>query len=193
MLIRPGSSMDHPFQGISCLIFTPIKRLWGNDLHGGKDSESEEGRLKGGILEGDFRVKHISSHRWRGWSKFKAAEIVQFSLSVMSDSLRPHGLQDARPPCLSPAPGVYSNSCPLSRWCHPNISSSVDLFSSCPLPQHESFPMRWLFTSGGQSIGVSASASVLPTKIQDYFLQDGLVGSLYSPKNSQESSPTPQF
>lgn len=55
--------MDHPFQGISCLIFTPIKRLWGNDLHGGKDSESEEGRLKGGILEGDFRVKHISSHR----------------------------------------------------------------------------------------------------------------------------------
>ena len=87
----------------------------------------------------------------------------------MSDSLWPHELKHAGPPYPSPTPGVHSNSCPLSRWCHPNISSSVDLFSSCPLPQHESFPMRWLFTSGGQSIGASASTSVLPMNIQGWF------------------------
>ena len=96
---------------------------------------------------------------------------VQFSHSVMSDSLRPHGLQHTRPPCPSPAPGVYSNSCPLSRWCHPNISSSVIPFSSClqSFPASGSFLMSQLFESGGQSIGVSASASVLPMKIQDWF------------------------
>ena len=83
----------------------------------------------------------------------------------MSNSLRPHESQHARPPCPSPTPGVYSNTCPLSRWCHPAISSSVVPFSSCPqsLPAAGSFPMSQLFTWGGQSIGVSASASVLPT------------------------------
>ena len=87
---------------------------------------------------------------------------VQFSRSVVSDSLRPHESQHARPLCPSPTPGVHSNSCPSSRWCHPAISSSVVPFSSCPqsLPASESFPMRQLFAWGGQSIGVSASASV---------------------------------
>ena len=96
---------------------------------------------------------------------------VQFSLSVVSDSLWPHGLQHARLPCSSPTPGVHSNSHPSSRWCHPAISSSVIPFSSCPqsLPASESFPMSQLFVSGGQSIGVSASTSVLPMNIQDRF------------------------
>ena len=89
---------------------------------------------------------------------------VQFSRSVASDSLWPHESQHARPPCPSPTPRVYSNSCPSSRWCHPAISSSVIPFSSCPqsLPASESFPMSQLFAWGGQSIGVSALASVLP-------------------------------
>ena len=96
---------------------------------------------------------------------------VQFSCWVVSDSLWPHGLQHARPPCPSPTPGVYSNSCPLSRWCHPTISSSVVLFSSClqSFPASRSFQMSQLFTSGGQSIGVTASTSVLPMNIQDWF------------------------
>ena len=90
---------------------------------------------------------------------------VQFSCSVVSNSLRPHESQHARPPCPSPTPGVYPNSCPSSQRGHPTISSSVVSFSSCPqsLPASESFPMSQLFTWGGQSIGVSASASVLPT------------------------------
>ena len=89
---------------------------------------------------------------------------VQFSLSVMSDSLRPNELQHARPPCPSPTPGVYPNPCPLSRWWHLTISSSLIPFSSCPqsFPASGSFPMSQLFASGGQSIGVSASTSVLP-------------------------------
>ena len=96
---------------------------------------------------------------------------VQFSNSVMSDSLRPHGLQHTRPPCPSPTPRACSNSCPLSQWCHPTISSSVIPFFSClqSLPASRSFPMSQFFASGGQSIGVSASASVLPMNIQDWF------------------------
>ena len=96
---------------------------------------------------------------------------VQFSHSVMSDSLRPHGVKHARPPCLSPTPGAYSNSCPLSRWCHPTISSSVIPFSSHlqSFSASESFQMSQFFASGGQSIGISASASVLPMNIQDWF------------------------
>ena len=92
---------------------------------------------------------------------------VQFSHSVVSDSLRPHGLQHARPPCPSTTPGVYSNSCPLSRWCHPSISSSVIPFSSClqSFPASGSLQMRQLFISGGQSVGVSAKTSVLPMNI----------------------------
>ena len=93
----------------------------------------------------------------------------QFSRSVMSDSLQPHESQHARPPCPSPTPGVHSNSCPSSRWCHPTISSSVIPFSSCPqsLP-YQSFPVSQLFTWGGQSTGVSASASFLPMNTQDW-------------------------
>ena len=85
---------------------------------------------------------------------------VQFSCSVMSDSLRPHGLQHARSPCPSPTPGAYSNSCPLSRWCHPTILSSVPHFSSCcqSFPASGSFPMTWLFASGGQNIGAFNSS-----------------------------------
>ena len=118
---------------------------------------------------------------------------VQFSYSVMSDSLRPHGLQHTRPPCPSPTRGVYSNSCPLSRWCHPNISSSVIPFSSHlqSFPASGSFQMSQFFTSGGQSIGVSALTSVLPILVLN--IQDGLVGSPCCPRDSQESSPTPQF
>ena len=94
---------------------------------------------------------------------------VQFSRSVVSDSLWPHESQHARPPCPSPTPRVYPNSCPSSRWCHPAISSSVIPFFSCPqsLLASESFPISQLFASGGQSIGVSTSASVLPTNTQD--------------------------
>ena len=95
----------------------------------------------------------------------------QFSHSVMSDSLRPHGLQHARPPCPSPTPGACSNSCPLSWWCHPTISSSVIPFSSRlqSFPESGSFPVNQFFTSGGQSIGISASASILAMNIQDWF------------------------
>ena len=95
---------------------------------------------------------------------------VQFSHSVMSDSLWPHESQHTRPPRPSPTPGVYPNSCPLSRWCHPAISSSAVPFSFCPqsLPALGSFPMSWLFAWGGQSIGVSASASVLSMNTQDW-------------------------
>ena len=94
---------------------------------------------------------------------------VQFSHSVVSYSLRAHELQHVRPPCPSPTPRVYSNSCPLGWWCHPAISSSVIPFSSCPqpLPASGSFPVSQLFASGGQSIGVSASASVLLVNTQD--------------------------
>ena len=97
--------------------------------------------------------------------------LVQFSLSVVSNSLRPHELQHARPPCPSPPPRVYPNSCPLSRWCHPTILSSAVPLSSRLLsfPTSGSFPLSQLFTSGGQSIGVSASASALPMNIQDWF------------------------
>ena len=96
---------------------------------------------------------------------------VQFSCSVMSNSLWPHELQHARPPCPSPTPGVHPNSCPSRRWCHPAISFSVVPFSSCPqcLPVLGSFPMSQIFTWGGQSIGASASTSVLPLNIQDWF------------------------
>ena len=119
---------------------------------------------------------------------------VQFSHSVVSDSLPPHELQHARPPCLSPTPRVHPNPCASSRWCHPAISSSVVPFSSCPrsLPASESFPMSQPFTWGSWSIGVSASASFLPKNTQDWSPLNGLVGSPCSPRDSQESSPTPQ-
>ena len=118
-----------------------------------------------------------SSSRETGWESWqphlktwKSFSSVQFSCSVVSDSLWPHESQHTRPPCPSPTPGVYPNPCPSSWWCHPAISSSVVPFSSCPqpLPAWGSFPMSQLFTSGGQSIGVPASTSVLPMKTQDW-------------------------
>ena len=116
---------------------------------------------------------------------------VQFSHSVVSYPLWPHELQHSRPPCLSPAPRVHSNSCPSSLLCHPAIPSSVVPFFSCPqsLPASEAFPMSQLIAQGGQSIGVSALASVLPKNTQTDLLQNGLVGSPCSPRDS----PTPQF
>ena len=104
------------------------------------------------------------------FSKLYLFSSVQFSRSVVSDSLWPHELQHARPPCPSPSPGVHSDSCPSSWWCHQTISSSVVPFSSCPqsLPASESFPMTQLFSWGGQSTGASALASFLPKKSQGW-------------------------
>ena len=116
----------------------------------------------------------------------------QFSCSVVSDSLQPHGLQHARPPCPSPTPRTSSNSCQLSWWCHPTISSSIVLFSFCPqsFSASGSFQMSQLFTSGGQIIGVSASTLVLPMNIQDWFPLGwtGWISLL-----SKKSSPSPHF
>ena len=121
-----------------------------------------------------LRILHGVTQSCQGasltYSYFLSTPSVQFSRSVVSDSLRPHESQHARPPCPSPTHGVHSNSHPSSPWCHPAISSSVVPFSSCPqsLPASESFPMRQFFSWGGQSIGVSASASVLPMDNQDW-------------------------
>ena len=108
---------------------------------------------------------------WSLWTHLHKTETSdQISHSVVSDSLRPHESQHARPPCPSPTPGVHSDSHPLSQWCHPAISSSVVPFSSCPqsLPASESFPTSQLFARGGQSTGVSALASFLPKKSQGW-------------------------
>ena len=116
-----------------------------------------------------FKLRKSASSAGGNWN-IKISS-VQFSRSVMSDSLRPHEQQHARPPCPSPTPGVYPNSCPLSQWCDPTISSSAIPFSSClqSFPTSGSFQMSHLFASGGQSTGVSASTSVLPMNIQDWF------------------------
>ena len=103
------------------------------------------------------------------WTKIRISQSVQFSHTVMSKSLQPHGWQHARPPCPSPTPRAYSNSCPLSWWCHPTISSSVFPFTSClqSFPASRSFPMSQFFSSGGQIIGVWAS--VLLMNMHDWF------------------------
>ena len=121
--------------------------------------------------------------------------LLLFSHSVVSNSLWPHGLQYARLCCPSLSPWVCSNSCPLSQWCHPTISSSVIPFSSCPqsFPESGSFPVSLLFTSGGWSIRFSALASVLPVNTQGWFLWGLTVWSPCWPRDSQESSPAPQF
>ena len=116
-------------------------------------------------------VNNARHKKWKDDVKNKFTFIsAQFSRSVMSDSLWPHETQHARPPCPSPTPGVYPNSCPLSRWCHLTISSSVIPFSSClqSFPTSGSFQMSQLFTLGGENIGVSASTSVLPMNTQDW-------------------------
>ena len=108
-----------------------------------------------------YHLSHQGSPNW-------CISSIQFSHSVVFSSLRPHGLQHTRPPCPSPTPRVYPNSCPLSRWCHPTISSSVVHFSSCPqsIPASGSFQMSQFFASGSQSIGASVSASVPPMTIR---------------------------
>ena len=132
------------------------------------------------------------------------ASSIQFSHSVMSNSFWPHGLQRARPPCPSPTPGVYSNSCSLSQWCHPTISSSIVPFSSRfqSFLASGSFPMSQLFASGGQSIRVSASTSVLPMNIHNWFplgwtgwisLQSKTLKSLLQHRSSKASIHGPQF
>ena len=118
------------------------------------------------VMLGKLDRPHIT-HK----NKFKMSSQSKFSCSVVSNSLWPHEQQHTSPPCPSPTPGVYSNSCPLSQRCHPTISSSVVPFSSYrqSFPASRSFQMSQFFTSSGQSIGVSASASVLPMNIQDWF------------------------
>ena len=118
---------------------------------------------------------------------------VQFSRSVVSDSLRPHESQHARPPCPSPTPGVHSDSCASSQWCHPAISSSVVPFSSClqSFPTSGSFPMSQHFAWGGQSTGVSASTSVLPMNTQNWSPRMDCLD--LAVQGTQKSYPTPQF
>ena len=129
-------------------------------------------------VEEIWKNKHFCSILAWGVSKPSRMSIqsVQFSHSVVSDFLQPHGLQHARLPFPSPTPGAYWNSCLLSWWCHPTISSSVVLFSSCPQSflASGSFPMSHFFTSGGQGIGVSASASVRPMNTQEDLLKEGM-------------------
>ena len=122
------------------------------------------GSLPGSSVHGIFQSRMLK------WFAIPFSSSVQFSHWVMSDSLQPHGLQHTRPPCPSPIPGIYSNSCPSSQWCRPTISSFLVPFSSCPkpFPSSGSFQLSQLFASGGQSIGVSASESVLPMNTQDW-------------------------
>ena len=131
------------------------------DIPFSRGSSQPRGRIQVSCIAGRFFSYRTVKSRF---------SLVQFSCSVMSDSLRPHEPQHARPPCPSPTPGVHPNPCPSSRPCYPTISSSVIPFSSCPqsLPASGSFPMSQLFASGGQSIGVSASTSVLPMNTQDW-------------------------
>ena len=122
--------------------------------------------------------------------------LCQFSsVAQMCPTLRPHEPQHARPPCPLPTPGVHPNPCPLSWWCHPTLSSSVVPFSYSPqsFPASGSFQKSQLFASGGQSIEVSASASVLPMNTRDWSPLGWTGWSPCSPRDSQESSPTPQF
>ena len=146
----------------------------------------------------DRRVER-ASHVAQLVKHLPAVQRFRFSYSSVAHSrptLWTHGLQHAKLPCPSPAPGIYPNSFPLSQWCHSTITSSVVPFSSClqSFPASEAFPVSQFFTSGGQSIGVSASTSVLPMNIQDWFPLGwtGLIA-LLSKGLSTESSPTPQF
>ena len=139
-------------------------------------------------------IQYVNAYIWNLERSERWPYISQFSYSVVSDSLWPHELQHARPPCPSPTPWVQPNPCPLCRWCHSIISSSVVPFSSCPqsFPTSGSFQMSQLFISRCQGIEVSASTSVLWTPRTD-FLKDGLVGYPCSQRDSQESSSTTQL
>jgi len=146
--------------------------LLGSSVHGdslGKNTGVGCHTLLQGIFPTEGSNPGIQHCRWILYCLSHQIRSDQISRSVVSDSLRPHESQHARPPCPSPTPGVHSDSHPSSQWCHPAISSSVVPFSSCPqsLPASESFPMSQLFTWGGQRTGVSALASFLPKKFRD--------------------------
>ena len=140
-----------------------------------------------------FPVVMYGCERWT--IKKAQFSLVQFSRSVVSNSLWPHESQHAKSPCPSPTTGLHPNSCALSRWCHPAIAYSVIPFSSClqSFPASGSFQMSQFFTSGGQSIAVSASASVLLMNIQDWSPLGWTGWIPCSPRDSQESSPIPQI
>ena len=141
----------------------PAWRIPRTEEPGGLQSMGSQG------VRHNWETKHSSTHVHKNGKVTSVS--VQFSRSGVSDSVQPHGPQHARPPCSSPTPGVYPSSCPLSQWCHPTISSSVVPFSSCPqsFPASGSFLVSQLFAWGGQIIGVSASTSVPPMNIRDWF------------------------
>ena len=165
-------SSQHVWEGL----INAIRNWRVNDVNMEKEKIIATCRWYDFYLEKSEKLaKKISKFKTKYWSQwiflYISSHSVKLSHSVMSDYLRPHGLQHATRPCPSPTPWACSNSCPLSQWCHPTISSSVIPFSSClqTFPSSQSFLMSQFFTSGGQSIGVSASASVLPMNIQDWF------------------------
>ena len=175
----PGCPVDSLIKNLSTMQETQVQSLgWGDPLE-------KEIATYSSILAWEIP--------WTEEPDRQQSSSDQFSRSLGYNSLWPHGLQHAWPPCPSPTPQVYSNSCPSSQRCHPTISSSVTPFSSGlpSFPASRSFPMSQFFTSGGQSIGASASASILPMNFQDWSPL-GWTG-LISLQHSQESSPTPQF
>ena len=155
----PGEGNSNPLQ-YSCLENSMDRGIWWATVHGVAKSWIWLKWLSTSLLAPNHELG-------KPWDTLSS---VQFSHSVMSDSLQPHELQHTRPSCPSTTPRVHPNSCPSSRWCHPAISSSVVPFSSCPqsLPASESLPMSQLFAWGGQSIGVSALASVQPKNTLDW-------------------------
>ena len=146
---------------------SPIQSVLNNGLQKGEVVQTGFTNMH----EPKFGVVYLSEFSREKEPTCLSVCLVLFSHSVMSLSLRPHGLQHARLPCPSPTPRAYSNSCPLSQWCHPSISSSVIPLSSCcqSFPASGAFPVSQVFSSGGQSTGVSVSASVLPVNIQYWF------------------------
>ena len=155
-------------------------------------------KLTGGPLWAAFCPRVTPKLGWKAVAKNHHDTMHEcvLSRSVMSNSLWPHEMQHARPPCPSPTPGVQTNPCPLSQWYHPTISSSFAPFSPCPqlFLASGSFTISQFFASGGQSSGASVSTSVLSVNIQDWLDRSGwLVGSLCCPRDSQESSLAPQL
>ena len=155
------------------MAFSVIQQFFKNTYYVPRSGPSAWGQISVQYRTKFLVLSNLESIRGRQTISHKHLETIrsdQISRSVVSDSLQPHESQHARPPCPSPSSGVHSDSCPLSQWYHPAISSSVVPFSSCPqsLPESESFPMSQLFTSCGQSIGVSALASFLPKKSQGW-------------------------
>ena len=183
-----GEGNGNPLQ-CSCLENPRDGRAWWAAVYGVTESRTLLKQLSSMAVISSSSIFNFS--RW----KIPYRKWVRFSWSGISVSLWPHGLQHARPPCPSPTPRVYSKSYPLSRWYHPTISFSVIPISSHvqSFPASGSFQMCQFFTSGSQSIGVSASAPVLPMNIQNWFPLDGLAGSPCCPRDSQEFPPTPQF